>query len=145
MHVQRQGDRLVIQEGTSVAQLPSKRRKKPPFKRGGKGGGGKPRSQRPTRPGDRSASASTPAPQRRDAPLPKPLKRKNRLKNKAKTSQKLEVGVLRSILAPPAIASSLLRRSRKSGWSIAKRSILKQYVTKLQQIPLCPFWQRSRC
>lgn len=76
LHVQRQGDRLVIQEGTSVAQLPSKRRKKPPFKRGGKGGGGKPRSQRPTRPGDRSASASTPAPQRRDAPLPKPLKRK---------------------------------------------------------------------
>lgn len=71
-HVQRQENDLVIQEGTLIAPLPSKRRKKFPPKRGG--GGGRPRSQRPTRPIDKPTLSNAPPPQRREA-LPKPTKR----------------------------------------------------------------------
>lgn len=66
--VQRQGDDLVIQEGTDIAQLRAKKPKKS-FK--GKGQGGqKPRP--PQRTGDRPATATPP---RGDKPLPKPIKK----------------------------------------------------------------------
>jgi len=94
LHVQREGNILVVQEGTMIGAVPPQKRKKPPFnKRGGGGrrGGGRPphgggprkpwqnrdSQPRPSR-GDRSGSDRPIPPNRENRPpSPRPVKRRN--------------------------------------------------------------------
>ncbi len=94
LQVQREGEYLVVEKATVIAELPRKRSSRPPFKRGGGGGGGRrpgpggrkpypPRRTgegppRPTKKVGDSSSSSPPSPPSRPIPknsLPKPVKR----------------------------------------------------------------------
>lgn len=78
LNAYRQGDVLVIRDGTSIGLLPPRKRQAHERPRGGAGGRRPRDGQRPSRPntrptGNASGTAGAPA---RKAPLPKPVKRK---------------------------------------------------------------------
>lgn len=78
LNAYRQGDVLVIRDGTSIGLLPPRKRQAHERPRGGPGGRRPRDGQRPSRPNTRptgNAGASAGAPVRK-APLPKPVKRK---------------------------------------------------------------------
>ncbi|KOP24845.1 hypothetical protein AMR41_15510 [Hapalosiphon sp. MRB220] len=92
LQVQREGEYLVVEKATVIAELPRKRNSRPPFKRGNGGGGGRrpspgarkpypPRrsGEGPPRPtkkvGDSSSSSSPPSRPIPKGSVPKPVKR----------------------------------------------------------------------
>jgi hypothetical protein len=79
LNAHRQGDVLVIRDGTSIGLLPPRKRQAHERPRGGPGGRRPRDGQRPSRPSTRptgDAGGSVGAPVRK-APLPKPVKRKD--------------------------------------------------------------------